>query len=150
MRGLNSKSKTAATKTPEDELFRAVERVVVRANLKGFTGDLQFIQNDYAKRIFSKLRSSLGGVYAWRADHSADLAEKERMTRAADLAFRQAFALCPYSPEAVFRYTTLLTKLNRLDDALLLAKTCQKLEPGNGQFTGLAQKLKNMKATGAR
>ena len=89
-------------------------------------------------------------MYAWRAEHPADLADKERMTREADLAFRQAFALCPYSPEAVFRYTTLLTKLNRLDDALLLAKTCQKLEPDNGQFTGLAQKLKNLKATGAR
>jgi hypothetical protein len=65
------------------------------------------------------------------------------MTRAADFAFCQAFALCPYSPEAVFRYTTLLTNLNRLDDALLLAKTCEKLEPDNGQFTGLAQKLRN-------
>jgi len=85
-----------------------------------------------------------------RACRSADLADKERMTREVDLAFRQAYALCPYSPEAVFRYADLLTKLNRLDDALLLAKTCQKLEPDNGQFTGLAQNLKNMKTTGAR
>ncbi len=43
-----------------------VDRVYVQHDLAGFTGDPQFVQNDYAKRIFSKLRSSFAGVYAWR------------------------------------------------------------------------------------
>ncbi len=33
----------------------------------------------------------------------------KRMIQAADFGFRLAFALCPYSPEAVFRYVNLLT-----------------------------------------
>ncbi len=53
-------------KTPVREIAEFVDRVYVRHDLKGFTGDPQFIQNDYAKRIFSKLRSSIGGLYAWR------------------------------------------------------------------------------------
>ena len=55
--------------------------------------------------------------------------------------FRQAFAFCPYSPEAVFRYAQLLLQLNRLDDALLVAQTCLKLDPYNGQVMGLVNNI---------
>ena len=43
-------------KTTVREIAGFVDRVYVRHNLKGFTGDPRFVQNDYAKRIFSKLR----------------------------------------------------------------------------------------------
>jgi hypothetical protein len=77
--------------------------------------DPLYIGNDYAKRTFSKLRSSIGGLYAWRlgAETPSEYrpksdTDRETLSKEADLAFRQAFALCPYSPEAVFRYVQLL------------------------------------------
>jgi len=64
------------------------------------------------------------------------------MTREADRAFRQAFALCPYSPEAVFRYVNLLVELRRTDDARLVATTASKVDPKNSQLKGLVENLK--------
>src|SRR5208337_164679 len=84
------------------------ERVFVRHDLKAFTGDQSFATNAAAQKAFSKLRSSIGGVYVWRYEHGDTAAEKTRMAAEADYAFRQAFALCPYSPEAVFRYANFL------------------------------------------
>ena len=50
------------------------------------------------------------------------------MFKQADFAFRQAFVLCPTSPEAVFRYINLLVGQKRLDDAILLAEAAVRLE----------------------
>ena len=57
--------------------------------------------------------------------------------------------MCPYSPEAVFRYAQLLIQQRRFDDALLVAQTCLKLEPENGQVRGLVDNLKSYKKQGA-
>ena len=65
------------------------------------------------------------------------------MIKEADFALRQAFAYCPYSPEAVFHYVQLLVNLGRVDDALLIAETSQKLDPYNPNFIGLVRQLKN-------
>ena len=54
----------------------------------------------------------------------------------------QAFAFSPWSPEAVFHYVNLLLQTNRLDDALLVADTCLKLDPFNEQVRGLANNLR--------
>jgi hypothetical protein len=92
------------------------------------------------------LRSSIAGIYAWRAQHATDATEKQRMNDAADFAFRQAWVLCPYSPEAVFRYTNLLMSENRFSDALLVAETAAKFPAREGydakQFQDLANRLK--------
>ena len=58
-----------------------------------------------------------------------------------DFAFKQAFAFCPYSPEAVFRYVNFLLQFNRLDDAMIVAETCLKLDPFNDQVKGLVNQL---------
>ncbi len=142
-------------KTPVSEVAAFVDRVYVRHNLKGFTGDPRYLQNHYAKASFSKLRSSIAGVYAWRlggADESAPReyqpkseAERQALLVETDLAFRQAFALCPSSPEALFRYARLLLQSNRTDDALLVAQTGLKLDPDNRQVMGLVENLKSHK-----
>jgi beta-lactamase regulating signal transducer with metallopeptidase domain/biopolymer transport protein ExbD len=139
-------------KTPVSEVAAFVDRVYVRHNLKGFTGDPLYIGNDYAKRTFSKLRSSIAGVYVWRlgAETPSEYrpksdTDRQTLSKEADLAFRQSFALCPYSPEAVFRYVQLLLQLNRTDDALLVAQTCLKLDPNNGQVMSLVENLKSYK-----
>jgi hypothetical protein len=139
-------------KTPVSEIAAFVDRVYVRHDLKGFTGDPRFVQNDCAQRSFSKLRSSIAGVYAWRLGGDTppeyrpkSEAERQALLKEADLAFRQAFALCPYSPEAVFRYVNLLLQVNRPDDALLVAQACLKLDPDNGQFKDLVNKIQACK-----
>ena len=55
------------------------------------------------------------------------------MSEAADFAFRQAWALCPYSPEAVFRYANFLLKQKRISDALLIAQTAAQMPSMQGQ-----------------
>jgi beta-lactamase regulating signal transducer with metallopeptidase domain len=143
-------------KTSVREVAEFVDRVYVRRDLTGFTGDPRFIQNDYAKWTFSKLRSSIGGLYSWRLGPAAppesrakSKTEHQAMLKEADFAFRQGFALCPSSPEAVFRYVQLLLQLARLDDALLVAETCLKLDPENSQVRGLVQSIKAYKTQNA-
>ena len=132
--------------TPLKEVAAFAEKVFLREDFTGFAGDPRFIQNTYAHRMFSKERSSIAGLYAWRAQHAADAAEKERMNDAADFAFRQAWALCPYSPETVFRYVNLLISRQRISDALLVAETAAEFPSTTGtkdrQMQNLVDQLK--------
>jgi hypothetical protein len=118
------------------EIATFVERVYVNDELAGFGGDPLFIRNESPQKNFSKLRSATGGLYAWRAKNSNNPAEKERMSKEAEFAFRQAFALSPGRPEAVFRYINLLLGQKRTSDAIVVAEAAVKLEektaPGPG------------------
>ena len=105
--------------------------------LAGYKGDKDFAANDEARKSFSKLRSAIGGLYAWRAQNAADPDERRRMYEAADYAFRQSYALCPCSSEAVYRYVNLLLARNRSDDAALVVKTVLRLTPDNAQLKDL-------------
>jgi thioredoxin-like negative regulator of GroEL len=123
-----------------------IEKVYVQRDFSGFTGDRKFIRDDQGQKAFSKLRSSIGGIYNWRIANAKTPAEQQRMIKEADFTFRQAFAFCPYSPEAVFRYVQLLAQFNRFDDAILIAETCLKLDPHNGSVSQLLDQLKGLKA----
>jgi tetratricopeptide (TPR) repeat protein len=139
--------------TPISKICDWIEKVYLRHDLTGFTGERKFIHDDDAQKAFSKLRSSIGGIYAWRLTQAPPQyrpktpEEFQHILREAEFTFRQAFAFCPYSPEAVFRYVQLLTQMpGRIDDALLIAHTCEKLDPYNPQVTGLIQNLEAIKA----
>ena len=106
-------------------------KVFLQHDFSGFTGDPQFVQNNYSCKIFSKERSSIAGLYAWRAEHAVTAGEKERMTREADFAFRQALALCPYSPETVKHYMDFLKSQNRDSDSVLLGELVNKFPKQN-------------------
>jgi len=110
------------------EIVAFVERVYLRHELNGFTGDPRYVQNEIPQKSFSKLRSSIGGLYQWRAQNSKNPAEKECMLNESDFAFRQAFVLCPTSPEVIFRYVSHLLGQKRLDEAILMAEAAVKLE----------------------
>ena len=58
-----------------------------------------------------------------------------------DYAYRQAFALCPVSPEAVYRYVNFLQSQNRLNDEILIARTARKMNPDNEQLNDLLSHL---------
>jgi beta-lactamase regulating signal transducer with metallopeptidase domain/tetratricopeptide (TPR) repeat protein len=137
------------------EIADFVDRVYVHKDLKGFAGDTGFVQNDCAQKEFSKLRSSIGGLYMWRLNPDTNVcpaeyrpksnAEHQRIRKEADFAFRQAFAICPYSPEAVFRYVQLLLQTVRADDALLVAEACVRLDPKNNAVRQLVETIKSYK-----
>lgn len=109
--------------------------------LANFKGDRDFLANDEARKCFSKLRGSIGGLYAWRAQNATDSDERKRMYDAADFAFRQSYALCPSSKETVSRYANLLLARNRTDEALLLVKTDLRLNPDDGRLRGLLSQI---------
>jgi len=136
------------TDTSVGEVAAFAEKIHVKKDLSGFTGDPLFVQYENACKMYSKLRSSVAGLYAWRAQHAADAGDKKRMNDAADFAFRQAWVLCPYSPEAVFRYVNLLMSEGRTDDAVLVAETAGKMPEmqgsNGGQMPGLIQQLKQI------
>jgi tetratricopeptide (TPR) repeat protein len=62
-----------------------------------------------AQNAFAKLRCGIGGIYAFREQYDE-----------ADTCFAQAFTLCPYSPEAHFRYAKLHEKRGRIKEAIEL------------------------------
>jgi hypothetical protein len=130
------------------EIAAFAEKVFVRHDFSGFTGDPRFVQNAYSHKMFSKERSSIAGLYAWRALHTTDKSERKRMNDEADFAFRQAWALCPYSPEAVIRYVNLLMGEQRFSDALLVVETATKMPAMKGkdgaQMPDLVNQLKNI------
>src|SRR5438445_1564223 len=128
--------------TPVKEVCDFAERVNAGRDYKGFSGDRKFIRDDQAQKSFSKLRSSIGGVYAWRYNYARTTAEKERMFKEADFAFRQAFAFCPFSPEAISRYAMLLGSGGRLDDAELVVETALRLDPDNVFMRNLLAQIK--------
>jgi hypothetical protein len=140
--------------TPVSEIVAFVEKVYLRRNWIDLNAEQRkFARDDNGQKAFSKLRSSIGGVYAWRLGATCPPefrpkteAEIRRFYKEADFAFRQAFAFCPYSPEALFRYVQLLANppapiLPRIDDALLIARTAQKLDPYNGSIAHLILSL---------
>jgi hypothetical protein len=108
--------------TPVADVTAFGEKVFLRHDFSGFKGDPGFVQNDYSCKMFSKLRSSLANLYVWRRNQAVTAYKKERMAREADFAFRQALALCPYSPEAVKGYANFLKSQNRDSDAVLVSE----------------------------
>jgi tetratricopeptide (TPR) repeat protein len=142
--------------TSVQEIADFAEKLYVQNNYSGFTGNRKFIRDEDAQKSFSKLRSSIAGVYAWRLGQQCPPeyrqkteASTQALIRETDFAFKQSFAFCPYSPEAVFRYVQFLMQFNRLDDAQIVAQTCLKLDPYNDQVAGLMNQLEDIKKQSA-
>lgn len=142
--------------TPIKEVIASVEKIYLRHDFEGFNGDVGFARDSGAQMAFSKLRSSNGGIYTWRIgmppsggvmppQYIAKGPNRKLIEREADFACKQAFAFCPSSPEAVYRYVQLLVSLRRLDDAMLIARAAQEFSPTNSQFGYLIENLNKMK-----
>jgi thioredoxin-like negative regulator of GroEL len=138
--------------TTVKEIGDFAQRVYLGNNYAGYKGDRKFVRDDDAQKAFSKLRSSIAGMYAWRLGQTCPAeyrpkteADMKLLVQETDFAFKQAFAFCPYSPEAVFRYVNFLLTFNRLDDAEIVAATCLKLDPFNDQVKGLVGQLQEFK-----
>jgi tetratricopeptide (TPR) repeat protein len=145
-----------------------VEKIYLRNDYSGFKGDRKFVRDDDAQKAFSKLRSSQAGMYAWRLSllhpsppyppidpqylpyRPKSDAEIQQLYKECDFAFKQSFAFCPYSPEAVVRYVNFLYQFQRFNDALLVAKTCHKLDPYNVQITDVINQIEGILANNAQ
>jgi beta-lactamase regulating signal transducer with metallopeptidase domain len=125
--------------TPLSAVIDFVDKTYGRKDLSGFTGNPHFVQSANSQLTFSKLRSAIASVYAWRLGAlkgiptpAEDLAPsgngRRRMIAAADLAFRQAFALCPYLLETV-NYANFLVSQDRKADAIALLEAALR-NPG--------------------
>ena len=138
--------------TSVQQIAAFVKQVYLRHDFHGFKGDRRFIRDDQAQKSFSKLRGSIADLYAWRVQDpdNKDPVVRQRMLKEADFAFRQAFAFCPYSPEAAFRYVNLLLSQQRIDDALLVATTCKELDPYNLQAIDVVKNLQEIKQRQAK
>jgi tetratricopeptide (TPR) repeat protein len=99
-----------------------------------FSARPEFRRDTDAQKTFSKLRSAIGGVYAYR-----------HLTEEATYAYRQARQLCPESPEANFRLAQLYMELGRVDDALALMQDFQKLDPLNSKIGDAIRQIAGMK-----
>lgn len=81
-------------------------------------------------RTYSKMVKAQGSLFA--AHGLNDQAEQ---------AYRLAIQLCPYNPEGVFGYVSLLTGQNRTQDALAVAQAAAQADPKNSSFQNLAVQL---------
>ena len=147
--------------TPVKEIVDFVEKTYLRKDFTGFKGDRKFVRDDQGQKAFSKLRSSIAGVYSWRLGmNGAPIMDNQRpylarpgskeytsLLREADFAFKQAFAFCPYSPEAVYRYMYVLMGSGRYEDAIMILETAIKLDPYNEQLERTLKQLKTIKVS---
>jgi tetratricopeptide (TPR) repeat protein len=94
----------------------------------------EFKRDSDAQKTFSKLRSAIGGLYAFR-----------RLANEAEYAFKQAQRLCAESPEASFRCAQLYMELNRVDDAIATLESLEKLDPLNVKIKEARRQLQGTK-----
>jgi hypothetical protein len=140
--------------TPVPNICAFAEKVYANKDLSGFKGNPKFVNDTDTQKAWSKLRSSIAGIYAWSLGPQCPPeyrpqsdGERQQLVEATDFSFRQSFVLCPYAPEVVFNYTTFLLQNKRMDDALLIARTARKclprdpLAPSSGQFDDLISQL---------
>ena len=120
--------------TSVSNLCLNVEMLYREKDLSHFTGDREFLTNAFAPKAFSKLRVSIAGLYQWRLTKGLGTDNPRRLSTEADYAFRQAYALCPTSPEVLFRYVDFLTTQRRFDDAILIVRTTLRLTPADDHF----------------
>ncbi len=138
--------------TSVKEIANFVDKAYIQHDFSGFRGDRAFMRDESAQKSFSKLRTAIAGLYAWRLGllnqtptppeympHTAEI--QRRMITEADFAYRQAFAFCPYSPEVVVRYVGFLAAFHRLEDAKLVAETCLKLDPNSDFMRGIVRDI---------
>jgi len=103
-------------------------RIYLRGDLTGFEGDPTFVRDNDAQKGFSKLRSAIAALYAWRHRTTGDPALKARYAKEADFAFRQALAFGPINPEVAYKYVSLLNSLGRFEDAKRVANTLDAMD----------------------
>jgi len=101
-----------------------------------FLAHPMFRRDVVAQKSFSKLRSAVAGLYAHRG-----------LMREAEMAFREALALYPLTPEAHFRLAELYLRASRFEAARELIRSFQALDPANDRaadFLGQIDRIEQL------
>jgi tetratricopeptide (TPR) repeat protein len=99
---------------------------------KELLADPRFLGNESARKAYSKMRSSIGGLYVYR-----------HLTDEAEAVFKQALELYPASPEANFRLAQLYMDQGHSDKAIRVLERFQKRDPLNDKISAAIQQLRN-------
>jgi len=89
--------------------------------------------------------SAVRQTWSKMADDQAALFLEHKFPAEAEQGFQLATELCPWSPEAVFRYVNLLLGRNRVEEAVQVAENGAQADRNSEQFKALVQKLRTMK-----
>ena len=132
------------------EVCDFARRIYLRRDFTGFEGDRAFVRDDNAQKAFSKLRNAIGkSVYGWRAQEARDVKYQQSLIQEAEFALKQAFAFCPYSPETVYNYASLLAGLGRYQDAYDVVATAYEFDEENAGIQGLLMQLDRIRGAAA-
>ena len=105
--------------TPLKDVCEFAAKVFGARESGDYQADDRFVRNGSACKTYSKLRSSIAQVYVWHWKNSKSPDDKKRMAKEADFAFRQAFALCPYSSGSGFPLCESVERTGTKDQCLV-------------------------------
>ena len=113
----------------------------------GYKIDAEFSKKSHTKGVLSMARSqdpNSAGSQFFICHGDASFLDRKYTTEA-EQAFQFAIEICPYSPEAVFRYVNLLMGQNRWEDAVPVVQSAVKADPEDAQFRDLLDRLRQLK-----
>jgi len=108
----------------------------------------KFDRDVVARKTFSKLRSAIAGLYAFRG--AQDTPRREEMYREAEYAFRQAIDLYDLSPEANYRLADILMQQRRFAEARELIENFLKKDKGNDKLQDFLNQISSTDKDDAR
>jgi hypothetical protein len=82
-----------------------------------------------SRGAFAELRRAIAELYAWRSSVAPHGPDRILMTQCAEVAFRQAYVLCPRSMIVLRSYCVFLVNQKRQSQALELLDAAAKLSP---------------------
>ncbi|MCO6399690.1 MAG: DUF2723 domain-containing protein [Verrucomicrobia bacterium] len=95
----------------------------------------KFLRDVVARKTFSKLRSAIAGLYAYR-----------RMFNESEHAFQQAIALYPISPEANFRLADIEMQQFRFSSAREVIEAFLKEDPANDRVAEFLNQIRQLES----
>ena len=131
--------------TSVEEIVHFARLAYIKGIFDGYDVDPKFVRDDNAKKAFSKLRSAIAGLYTWRINNSRTVPEQQRIIKEAEFALKQAYAFCPYSPEALVKYASFLASFGRTKEAFLIAELSLEMDPENELMKSLYNQFKPYK-----
>lgn len=90
-----------------------------------------FLRDLNNRNSYSKMRCAIAGFYEYRG-----------IVNAAEVAYRQAIAIAPASPEVSFRLANLYQRLNKTDQAVATLQKLSDLMPANKQVSEALEQFK--------
>jgi thioredoxin-like negative regulator of GroEL len=106
---------------------------------KRLLGNPKFVRDIVARKTFSKLRSAIAGIYAFRREWAE-----------AEYAFEQSITLYPLSPEANFRLADVYLQQGKFAEAARLMEAFGREDPNNDKIGEFLAHVRGLEQTSKR